>query len=116
MSIYEHNSNVLPWREAGALIELVPLDQEGSLDFNALESLLKKYKNHNSLKLATISAGSNITGNIVDVDRAAVLCHRYGTLALFDYASVAPYVGINMGGVTPDLVKYHNFKPIDQKD
>jgi len=26
MSIYEHNSNALPWREAGALIELVPLD------------------------------------------------------------------------------------------
>lgn len=33
MSVYEHNSNVLPWREAGALIELVPLDSEGSLDF-----------------------------------------------------------------------------------
>jgi len=40
MSIYEHNSNVLPWREAGALIELVPLDNEGSLDFSAFETLL----------------------------------------------------------------------------
>lgn len=29
MSIYEHNSNALPWREAGAIIELIPLDEEG---------------------------------------------------------------------------------------
>jgi len=100
MSIYEHNSNVLPWREAGALIELVPLDEEGSLDFAAFESLLKKYKDYNSLKVATVSAGSNITGTIVDVDRVAVLCHRYKTLAVFDYASVCPYTYINMLGVT----------------
>ena len=37
MSIYEHNSNVLPWREAGALIELVPLDEYGNIDLKALE-------------------------------------------------------------------------------
>jgi selenocysteine lyase/cysteine desulfurase len=37
MSIYEHNSNVLPWREAGALIELVPLNDEGGIDLKALE-------------------------------------------------------------------------------
>jgi len=53
--------------------------------------------------VATISAGSNITGALVDVDRVAVLCHRYNTLAVFDYAAVAPYVAINMKGVTPGL-------------
>ena len=53
--------------------------------------------------MATISAGSNITGALVDVDRVAVLCHRYNTLAVFDYAAVAPYVAINMKGVTPGL-------------
>ena len=37
MSIYEHNSNALPWREAGALIELIPLDDEGHIDLKALE-------------------------------------------------------------------------------
>lgn len=109
MSIYEHNSNVLPWREAGALIELVPLDSEGALDFAAFESLLFKYKDYKSLKVAAVSAGSNITGTLVDVDRVAVLCHRYNTLACFDYAAVAPYVGINMQGLTPDLTKNHGF-------
>lgn len=116
MSIYEHNSNALPWREAGALIELVPLDSEGDLDFLAFEDLLQKYRGYNSLKVSTISAGSNITGTLVDVDRVAVLCHKYGTLAVFDYASVAPYIEINMGGITKDLSKHYGFKPIAPSD
>jgi selenocysteine lyase/cysteine desulfurase len=37
LSIYEHNSNLLPWREAGALIELVPLNDEAGIDLKALE-------------------------------------------------------------------------------
>jgi cysteine desulfurase / selenocysteine lyase len=55
------------------------------------------------LKVSAITAGNNITGTLVDVDRLAVLCHKYGTLACFDYAAVVPYVPVNMQGVTPDL-------------
>ena len=40
MSIFEHHSNVLPWRETGAIIELVPLNDDGSLNFDKLEGLL----------------------------------------------------------------------------
>lgn len=111
MSIYEHNSNVLPWRETGALIELIPLNSEGSLDFVAFEAILQQYRGYNSLKVATISAGSNVTGTLVDVDRVAVLCHKYSTLATFDYAAVVPYVSVNMNGVTPGLSSL--FTPID---
>ena len=68
------------------------------------------------MKVAAISAGNNITGSLVDVDRLAVLCHKYGTLACFDYAAVVPYVPVNMQGVTPDLAEDCGFKPIDQKD
>ena len=116
MSIYEHNSNALPWREAGAIIELVPLDDKGHIDLGALEQLLIRYKDYKSLKVAAISAGNNITGNIVDVDRVAVLCHRWGTKAVFDYAAIAPYVPINVGGVTPGLVEHFGFPPIPQVD
>ena len=112
MSIFEHNSNVLPWREAGALIELVQLTEDGDFDFNHFESLLKKYKAYNSLKVATLSAGSNVTGNLVDVDKAAVLCHQYGTLACFDYAAVMPYAPINMNG--PCHEEESPFQPIDK--
>jgi selenocysteine lyase/cysteine desulfurase len=116
VSIFEHNSNLLPWRETGAIIEYVPLTDTGALDFQEFENLLMKYKNHKTLKVAAISAGSNITGTLVDVDRVAVLCHKMGTYACFDYAAVAPYVPINMNGITPGLVEEFGFPEIPKAD
>ena len=37
LSIIEHNSNLLPWRETGAKIEMIRLDQEGNFDYKDLE-------------------------------------------------------------------------------
>ena len=75
LSIFEHNSNLLPWRETGAKIELIPLSQDCQVDFDAFEVLLQNYDKYNGLKVAAISAGSNITGTLVDTDRVAVMCH-----------------------------------------
>lgn len=75
---------------------------------------MQKYKSYNSLKVATVSAGSNVTGNLVDVDRVAVIAHKYKTLACFDYAAVVPYVPVNMNG--PCLESESHFPPIDRKD
>ena len=40
------------------------------------------------------------------------MCHKNGTLAVFDYAAVAPYTAINMNGITEDLVQLHEFPSI----
>ena len=37
VSVFEHNSNLLPWRESGAEIELVPMTQDGDFDYEFLE-------------------------------------------------------------------------------
>ena len=44
------------------------------------------------------------------------MCHKNGTLAVFDYAAVAPYTAINMNGITEDLVQLHEFPSIQPKD
>ena len=36
LSIFEHNSNLLPWRETGARIELIPMSDNGDLDYEYL--------------------------------------------------------------------------------
>jgi len=100
LSIFEHNANLLPWRESGAKIVLVPMSEDGDFDFEEFERLLVQYKDYNSLKCGSFSAGSNITGIMFDVDRIAMLCHKYGCLAFFDYAAIAPYASINMNGRT----------------
>lgn len=98
-SIFEHNANLIPWRETGATIVLIPMTDSGDFDYEFLKRKLDQYRNHNSLKVGSFIAGSNITGTIFDVDRIAVLCHKAGFLVCFDYAATCPYQDINMTGV-----------------
>ena len=100
LSIFEHNSNLIPWRETGAQIELIPMTENGDFDYDFLKEKLDQYKNRNSLKVGSFIAGSNITGTMFDVDRLSVMCHKSGFLACFDYAATCPYNDINMNGVT----------------
>lgn len=109
-SVFEHNANLIPWRETGATVVLVPMTEMGDFDYDYLETKLKHYKTHNSLKIGAFSAGSNITGTIFDVDRIAVMCHKAGALAVFDYAATSPYMDINVTGPTSD-----SFPPVSDQ-
>jgi selenocysteine lyase/cysteine desulfurase len=44
LSVFEHNSNLLPWRETGADIEIVPLTDDGDFDYDWLNERMKIYK------------------------------------------------------------------------
>jgi len=50
VSVYEHNSNLLPWRESGARIVVIPNTSKMAFDYEALERELKAYENENCLK------------------------------------------------------------------
>ena len=66
------------------------------------------------MKVGSFIAGSNITGTIFDVDRIAVMCHKSGFLACFDYAATCPYVDINMNGASQH--GYESFAKLSQDD
>ncbi|MGI9295027.1 MAG: aminotransferase class V-fold PLP-dependent enzyme, partial [Pseudomonadales bacterium] len=94
---YEHHSNELPWRESIADLISIPLDSDGNLDINELETQLKKYQQR-KLKIGSFSAASNVTGLKTDTVAISRLLHRYGALAFWDYAAAAPYTAIDMTG------------------
>ena len=98
LSVFEHNANLIPWRETGAEIVLIPMTENGDFDYESLSNELCRYTNYNSLKVGSFIAASNVTGTLFDVDRIAVMCHKAGFLACFDYAASGPYVDINMNG------------------
>jgi selenocysteine lyase/cysteine desulfurase len=60
-----------------------------------LEIILKKYQSR-SLKIASLTAASNVTGITCDIVPITRLLHQYGFLVFWDYAAAAPYVKINM--------------------
>lgn len=36
-SVFEHNSNLLGWRETGAIMEIIPMTSDGDFDYDYLE-------------------------------------------------------------------------------
>jgi selenocysteine lyase/cysteine desulfurase len=46
------------------------------------------------VKIGSFSACSNVTGLLTDVDEVSILLHLHGALAVFDYATAAPYVKV----------------------
>ena len=93
---YEHHSNELPWRESIADVVTIDEDIDGHVDLVQLEAELVRYRDRPRL-IGSFSAASNVTGITTDVHAVSTLLHRYGAIALWDYAAAAPYVRIDMG-------------------
>ncbi len=92
---YEHHSNEIPWRESVADVVVIPDDAAGGIDLEALERELARHADR-PLKIGSFSAASNVTGILSDTRALAVMLHRHGALAFFDFAAAGPYVEIDM--------------------
>jgi hypothetical protein len=100
LSIFEHNSNALPWRESGAKIIYIENVELNNFSYDNLDQKLKIHKD-NIIKIGAFSAASNITGVYLDVDYICLIMHQNNGLAFFDYATASPYVKIDMNKPLP---------------
>jgi len=92
---YEHHSNELPWRESIADVIAIREDAAGRPDLGHLEEMLAEYAGR-ELRIGSFSAASNVTGIGSGVREIAVMLHKHGALAFFDFAAAAPYVPVRM--------------------
>ncbi|MEO8329832.1 MAG: aminotransferase class V-fold PLP-dependent enzyme, partial [Candidatus Nanopelagicales bacterium] len=92
---FEHHSNELPWRESIAEIVRIPEDADGHIDQTFLEGQLSQYR-HRPLLLGAFSAASNVTGIVSDTFGISALLHRFGALAIWDFAAAGPYIDVDM--------------------
>lgn len=90
---YEHHSNILPWREAGARVIEVPEAAEGGVDLAALDRLIAGARGR---LVGAFSAMSNVSGLLSDVTEITRRIKRAGGLMVWDYAGGAPYLPVNM--------------------
>lgn len=91
----EHHSNQTSWLETIARVEMIPADDRGLICLENFEKLLEKYKHH-TLKIASVTACSNVTGIQTPYHEIAGMIHRYGGVCFVDFACSAPYVNIDM--------------------
>lgn len=92
---YEHHSNILPWREAGAKIIEIAEAPQGGVDLDNLEKELHKNAGQTTV-IGAFSAASNVTGILTDVRAVTRLLKAHGALAVWDYACGAPYLPMTM--------------------
>jgi selenocysteine lyase/cysteine desulfurase len=96
----EHHSNHTSWLETIADVECIPPDEKGAVNLRYFEDLLKKHKNR-KIKIASVTACSNVTGIQTPYHEIARMVHGIGGLCFVDFACSAPYVEINMHPADP---------------
>ncbi len=91
----EHHSNQTSWLETIADVEVIPCEETGLVCFKSFKELLEKYKNK-KVKIASVTACSNVTGIRTDYHEMARMIHSYNGYCFVDFACSAPYVPIDM--------------------
>jgi len=93
-TLLEHNSNELPWRALpGVSLIRLPVDDEGFVDLNELETLLSAYNQQGRhgkqrIKLVAVCGASNVLGVFNDLAEISRIVHRYGARLLVDAAQL----------------------------
>ncbi len=95
VSHMEHHSNQTSWLETIADVVVVPCNDAGLICLKSFEKEIQKYE-HKKIKIASITAASNVTGIKTNYHEVAKLIHKYNGVCFVDFACSAPYVSIDM--------------------
>lgn len=91
----EHHSNQTSWMETIGIVEVIPATEDGLICLDSFRTLLEKYKEH-TLKIASVTGCSNVTGIQTPYHEIAKMIHEYNGVCFVDFACSAPYVDIDM--------------------
>jgi cysteine desulfurase len=86
--------------DAGASLDLAPVDRAGRVDLDALAAALRPGRT----ALVAVMAANNEVGTLQPVARAAELAHRAGALLLCDAVQAAGAPGVDLAGDGVDLL------------
>lgn len=101
ISHMEHHSNQTSWLETIADVEIIPSCEKGLFCLDNLALLLEKYADR-TIKIASITSCSNVTGLKTPFHEAAKLMHQHHGVCFVDFACSGPYVAIDMHPEDPE--------------
>jgi selenocysteine lyase/cysteine desulfurase len=101
ISHMEHHSNQTSWLETIADVVLVPACEKGLFSMDQFKHLLEQHKNR-TIKIASITSCSNVTGIKTPYYEVAKLMHQNNGLCFVDFACSGPYVKIDMHPADPE--------------
>jgi len=115
-TLLEHNSNELPWRKLpGFSLIRLPVDDDGLIDLNELETFLRAYNQKGQhgkkrIKLVSVSGASNVLGVFNDLAAISRVVHHYGARLLVDAAQLVAHRKIEMENCGMDYLAFSAHK------
>jgi len=103
-SILEHHSNLLPWIEK-ANVKIINC-KKGIIDLEELEECLK----NNKVKLVSLTALSNVTGNVQPIKKICEIVHKYNSLIMLDCCQYLPHSDIDVKDIDCDFLVFSAHK------
>lgn len=104
----EHNSVLRPLyqlRDEGVELSFVSADKLGRPNYEEFESLIKP-----NTKAIISTAGSNLTGNLVDIKRVGEIAKRHGLIFVVDASQVAGVFPIDVKELNIDILCFTGHK------
>ncbi len=105
----EHHANLVPWqmitREREAVLRYIPLREDGTLQLEALDTLLNE-----RTRLVAVTQMSNVLGTIVPVQSIVEKAHAVGAVCLVDGAQSVPHMPVNVQELGCDFLVFSGHK------
>ncbi|PRX52092.1 aminotransferase class V-fold PLP-dependent enzyme [Salegentibacter salegens] len=102
VSALEHHSNIVPWQmlceKTGAILKVIPMNQEGELIYEAFEDLLSE-----NTKMVFLNHVSNALGTINPIKKIIDKAHEKGAAVLIDGAQAAPHIKADVQALDVDF-------------
>jgi cysteine desulfurase / selenocysteine lyase len=108
LSLLEHHANIVPWQmlaaQTGCEIRWLPVTPDGQLDLTDLDRIL------DGAKLLSITAMSNVTGAISDLDRLVAAARQAGALICVDACQSVPHLPTDVSTLGADFLTFSGHK------
>lgn len=109
VSEMEHHSNIVPWQLAcerkGALLKVIPFNEEGILDIKTFQSLLS-----DRTRIVAVNQVSNTLGTINPIKQIVSLAHNKGIPVMVDGAQAISHIPINVKELGCDFYCFSGHK------
>ena len=109
ISWMEHHSNIVPWQllceETGAVLKVIPMNQRGELNMDALAEMLTE-----RVSLLGVVHISNALGTVNPVADICALAKRHGVPVLVDGAQATPHQAVDVQAIGCDFYCFSGHK------
>jgi cysteine desulfurase/selenocysteine lyase len=109
ISTMEHHSNIVPWQmlceENGCILKVIPVFDNGELDFEAYKSLLSE-----KTKIVSVVYASNSLGTINPIENIIEEAHKVGAIMIADAAQAVSHINIDVQALDVDFLCFSAHK------